>query len=249
MSGSAEEVGWAAAEPVAAHVFLDDLADRTSVTGPDGHHLQRVRRLRTGEGLTGADGAGAWRRYDVVEARDGRLDLVATCEVRREPALVPRVSVAVALSKRAKLEIVAARLTEIGVHRILPVRALRSQVRWDAERAERALGRLRAVVREAAMQCRRARLPEVGEVVDLATLAGHDGLVVAERGGGPPEALPLPTGGEWLVVVGPEGGLRLDEVVRLGAPSVAVGPFVLRAETAPLAVAAALVTRSRARLL
>ena len=52
------------------------LDDSVEITGADGHHLQRVRRLRVGEHVTAADGAGGWRRYEIDAVEPGRLHLV-----------------------------------------------------------------------------------------------------------------------------------------------------------------------------
>ena len=71
--------------------------------------------------------------------------------------------------------------------------------------------------------------------------AVRSGLVVAERGGSPAAALGRPSGGEVLVVVGPEGGLTPAEVEQLRPwARLGLGPHVLRAETAALAAAAVL---------
>jgi 16S rRNA (uracil1498-N3)-methyltransferase len=94
------------------------------------------------------------------------------------------------------------------------------------------------------MQCRRARLPVVAPVADLADLAGRPGLVVASLDGGPAGALEPPAGGVWTVVVGPEGGFEPGEIEAL-CPSgrLALSPYVLRAVTAPLVAASLLVAR------
>jgi 16S rRNA (uracil1498-N3)-methyltransferase len=235
---------FAAAEVAAAHCFVDRLDSSVTVDGPDGHHLQRVRRLRTGEFLTAADGAGRWRRYVIVGAEPGRLLLRAESDVVVEPELRPAVAVAVALTKGAKLETVVAQLSELGVVRIEPVRARRSVVRWSDDRAEAAVARLVAVAREAAMQCRRARIPDIAPIADLASLAGRSGLVVASRDGGPADRVPLPPDGTWTVVVGPEGGFEPGEVESLAPMGLlALSPFVLRAQTAPVIAAGILVAR------
>src|SRR5262249_13455993 len=130
--------GWAAAAGAAAHLFVDAVDDEVTVDGPDGHHLQRVRRLRAGEGVTASPGAGTWRRYDVTRATDGSLDLQATGDVVSEPAVTPRVSVAVSLTKGGSLDDLIASCTELGVDRIEPVRAARSVVRWDDGKARAA---------------------------------------------------------------------------------------------------------------
>jgi 16S rRNA (uracil1498-N3)-methyltransferase len=154
--------------------------------------------------------------------------------------------VAFALTKGEKPELVVQKLTELGVDRIIPVRSERSVIRLDASRAEAAGERWRRIAREAARQCRRARLPAVEELRPLAALAGHPAVVVAERGGGPAAALGSPPGGEVLLVVGPEGGLTGAELEPL-APwaRLGLGPHVLRAETAALAAAAVLTGERR----
>jgi len=240
--------GWAAACPATAHVFLDELADDARLVGDEGHHLARVRRVRPGEIVTAADGVGNWRPYEVGEVAAGTLSLRARAGVRAEPVLTPRLEVAFALTKGAKPETVVQQLTELGVDRLRPVWAHRSVVRWDGDRADAALDRFRRIAREAAMQCRRARLPAVDAPVALGTLAGSDGLVVGDPAA-PPDAGPgAPAGGVWTAVIGPEGGFEPGEIAQLGAVErVAVGPHVLRAETAAVAVAAALAVRRRIR--
>ena len=134
-----QEQRWAAAEGAAAHTFLTDLDDTVEITGADGHHLQRVRRLRVGEHLTVADGLGTWRCYEIEAVDPGRLQLGAQSVRFVEPEVGPRVSLAVALTKAGALDTVVTRCTEIGVSRITPIRTRRCVVRWDAAQADRAV--------------------------------------------------------------------------------------------------------------
>lgn len=233
-----------ACEPVGAnavaHVFVDALDDRCAITGADGHHLQRVRRLTVGEIVTAADGSGAWRTYEIVEVTTGGLALDARGETEHAPTPPIGVGLAVALTKGGLEDVVAA-VTELGVARVTPVRTARAVVRWDPTRAAKAAVRLRAVAREAAMQSRRARIPVVEEVVDLARLVDRPGLVVADVAGVGAWELPRPTGGEWTALVGPEGGLAPEELEDLASvPRLRLGPHVLRAVTAPVAATAVL---------
>lgn len=225
-----------------AHVFVDALGDDLVVDGPDGHHLQRVRRLGRGELVTAADGTGAWRLYEVGGSEKGSLALVARGEREQAPDPPVGVALAVALTKGGLDDVVAA-VTEIGALRIVPVRTARAVVRWDTPRAVRAVERLRTVARESAMQSRRARIPAVDDVTDLVALAQRRDLVVADREGMPAAALPRPfPGSEWTVLVGPEGGLAPAELEALAAhPRLSLGPHVLRASTAPIAAVAVLV--------
>jgi 16S rRNA (uracil1498-N3)-methyltransferase len=238
------ETGWAAASGARALAFVDALpagSETCWIDGPDGHHLQRVRRLGVDEPIVLADGAGRWVATRIVELREGAVAVVATADARTEPARTPELTVAFAPAKRDHGTEVTHQLVELGVDRIVPLRTERAVVRWDGARGEKQLDRLRRVAREAAMQCHRARIPEVASPSTPAELAGRPGLVVADPGGAPVSRASLPDGDAWLVLVGPEGGFAPEERTALGdAPLVAVGPHVLRAVTAPAAVAAAI---------
>ncbi len=217
----------------AAHVFVADLGVPVLDDG-DAHHLAHVLRLEAGEVVSASDGAGRWRRCRFEPAGGGPAPatLVPVGPVVLEERAEPPITVAFALVKGQRPEWVVQKLTEIGVDTILPLVTERTVVRWPAGRADRHLGRLRRVAREAAMQSRRARLPEVGRLTTFADLlAAGD---VAARGclarpGGDPPSLDRP-----VVLVGPEGGWSAGEGAS-GLPWVDLGRTVLRAETAALA--------------
>ncbi len=249
--GEGRAVELAAEAGAAAHTFTDVLADRVSIDGDDGHHLARVRRIEVGEALTLADGQGTWRPYAVDAVGRGEVQVVATGGPRTEPRFVPRLCVAFALTKGQKPETVVRQLSELGVDEITPVLTARSVVRVRGDRARELVVRLGRVAREAACQARRARIASIGAPCGLAEAlaAAGDGLVVAERAettGGADDA-PAPGPDGWTLLVGPEGGFDPSEAEGLAeAPRVAVGPFVLRAETAAVAAAAVLTARRRA---
>jgi 16S rRNA (uracil1498-N3)-methyltransferase len=227
-----------------AHVFAERLDEHLQVDGDDGHHLQRSRRVRAGETVTVADGHGRWRVYQVEHAAAGKVELTATSLVAHEPSLAPRLTIACALTKGQKPELAVQKLTELGVDRIMFVEAARSVVHWDDTKTAAAFTRFERVAREAAMQSRRARVPVIEGLLDPTDLCRLPGLVVAAPDGVAATALAAPPDGEWVIAVGPEGGFDADELRNFGtAPRLAVGPFVLRAETAAIAVAAALAGR------
>lgn len=258
-------VGWPAGSGAVAHVVLEDGSDtgleaRLTLDGPSGHHLARVRRLRPGEAVSVADGRGSWRLYEIAAAGSSGVSLHAVGETVREPSLVPALAVAFGLAKGSKPDLVARGLTELGVDRIVPLVTRRSVPRWDDRKRVASTERLRRIAKEAAEQSRRARLPVIVEPVGLDELAGTPGLVVAvpglpDTGDADPQEPPRPGAtprgddATWTLVVGPEGGLDPEEVARLEDAGpvgrVSVGPFVLRTETAVLAVAAVLTARRR----
>jgi 16S rRNA (uracil1498-N3)-methyltransferase len=227
-----------------AHVFAERLDDHITIAGDDGHHLQRARRVRAGETVTAADGHGRWRAYEVVASAGGEVELDALTLLGHEPQLHPGLTVACSLTKGQKPELAVQKLTELGVDRIMVVEAARSVVQWDDDKVSAAFTRLERVAREAAMQSRRAWIPVVDGPVAPVELARLPGLVVGAPDGVAAGQLPAPPGGEWVVAVGPEGGFDTDELRAFGAaPRLAIGPFVLRAETAAIAAAAALAGR------
>lgn len=123
-----------------AHAFVDDirapvLADR------DRHHLERVLRLRVGDAFTVSDGQGRWRwcRFGV--------DIEPTGDIEREDAPDPTITIAFALVKGDRPEIVVQKLTELGVDRIVPFVAERSVARWDEAKSNREHDRLTTIAR------------------------------------------------------------------------------------------------------
>lgn len=216
------------------HVFVDDLSS-LELADDDEHHLSRVLRLRDGEALTASDGRGSWRP---CVWRSGGLAAAGEVVVDERPS--PEVTVAFALTKGEKPELTVQKLTEVGVDRIVPFAAARSIVKWEPDKAARNVERLRRVAREAAMQSHRSFLPVVEDVATFSAAASLPGACLADAGGAPP-SLATPT-----VLVGPEGGWS-DEERAAGLPAVALGPHVLRAETAAI-VAGALVVALRSSL-
>ena len=205
----------------APHVLVTEIRHPV-LDEPTAHHLRRVRRLRPGDRLTATDGAGRWRWCRLGTGPE----LAAEDEIVAVPRPTPPVTVAFALTKGDKPELVVQKLTELGVDRIVPFRAARSVVRWDQSRAAAHAERWRAVARSALEQSHRCWLPQVDDVADVHALV-RLGAVRVDRGGRPP-SLASPT-----VAVGPEGGW--DDAERAALPdAVGLGPHVLRAETAAL---------------
>lgn len=151
-----------------------------------------------------------------------------------DPPPAPLLTVAFALVKGQKPELVVQKLTELGIDEIVPFVAERSVVRWDAEALARNTERLRSVAREAAQQSRRTWFPTVSPVTSFAGIAARHGAVRCEMGGAPltPE--------HTTVLIGPEGGWSENEIA---LPVVGLGPTVLRAETAAIAAATLMCAR------
>lgn len=222
-----------------------------TVEGDEAHHAVVVRRLRVGEAVMLADGAGSVAVGHVSSTGKRAFDVVVeSVEEVAEPR--PAVTVVQALPKGDRGELAVEVLTEVGAARIVPWAAARSVAVWKGERAVKSHRKWQATAREAAKQSRRAWHPVVAP---LATTADLDALVAAadlavvlhEDAAEPLGAVAVPAVGEILVVVGPEGGLTDEEVSRLvaaGAVAVRLGDEVLRTSTAGIAAVAALLSRT-----
>ena len=219
MSGAESILERAAA---AAQVFVEDL-DALQIDEGDAHHLFTVRRLSDGEIVIAADGTGGWRRCSVR----GRT-LASAGERVLEPESLPVLEVAFAPVKGDRSEWAVAKLTEIGIGRIVALTTERAAVRWSPKAADKALERWRRVAREAACQSRQVRLPEILGPMPVADLAASGGTALAVPGGDP---LGLEI---HRVVIGPEGGFTEAELATCST-RVGLAGGVLRTETAAVA--------------
>ena len=202
-------------------MVVSDL-DSLGVDDDTWHHLMRVRRSSVGSMVTATDGAGRWRPCRIASPSSLEADGDIVTVARPEP----EITVAFALTKGDKPELVIQKLTELGVDRIVPFRAARSVVRWDAAKAHAAHRRWTTVALSAVEQSKRCWLPDVEPVSDVVDLAGRAAARV-DRGGG------VPSLARSVVAIGPEGGWD-DRERELLPEAVALGPHVLRAETAAL---------------
>ena len=156
-------------------VFLvDSLPDggETVLGGAEGHHAAAVRRLRPGEAVRLADGAGGLADCTVVGPAGGGLRL-AVGAVRRLSPPSPRFVLVQALAKGDRGELAVELATELGVDEVLPWAAARSVARWEGARGERSLARWRSTAREAAKQARRPWVPVVAEPHDTGQVAAR----------------------------------------------------------------------------
>ncbi len=218
------------------------------------HFLRSVLRLSRGAHVA------------VFNARDGewlaRIDglgkgwcSLAVARQRREPAPEPDVWTVFAPIKRARIDFLAEKVTELGCAVLQPVITQRTAVsRVNVER-------LAANAREAAEQCSRLSVPEVREPVSLSALtaawpAERHLLLCAEAGTATPIAEALAAAltaalaaadsgadsGPWAILTGPEGGFaqsELDALLELPfVTPVGLGPRLLRADTAAVAALA-----------
>ena len=207
------------------------------------HYLRNVLRQSEGDRVEVFNGRdGQWQARIAVLDRRGGSFMVERRTLEQTPDDGPWLLVAAI--KRARLEMIVEKATELGASRILPVTTLRT----NAERLNR--DRLGAIATEAAEQCARLTVPEIGAITPLATLLkdwpGDRRLyLLDETGGGVPMARAFaahPDGQGCALLIGPEGGFDQSELDAMRilpfVNALDLGKRILRAETAALAALA-----------
>ena len=223
----------------AHRAFTKKLEPVVKLTGNEASHL-RVLRANVGDLVTLFDGAGleAEATITALEVFSVLLEVGETRMVNLEPP--QPMTLAIALLKGDKLSEVVRAATELGVSRFQLLITEHSDVK---DIGAQKLERLQRVALEASKQCRRAVTPVVIAPIKLKALEPVQCGLVAHPGSSlkPREAL------NWdapvTIATGPEGGfssLEVEFLERNGFVSVGLGPRILRAETAPIAILGAL---------
>ena len=217
--------------------------NHAALTGDHADHLIRVLRARVGQEFDIAAGP-VVRCGRIVSIQPGRVEFELGEEV--PASSVPNITLLLAIFKFDRMEWAIEKCAELGVARIVPVIARRTDAHLVSAAAKRA-ERWRRIVLQAAEQSRRSGPPEVAAPIRLQEAAsvtsGALRIVLAEseqrvllR-----EVVAPPPGGEIVLAVGPEGGWAEDELQlfqKSGWISASLGPTILRAETAAIAATA-----------
>ncbi len=193
------------------------------------------------------DGLGGLAQCVVAGERDGLVvaELVAKTEQR---PLSPAVAVYQAGGKGAKLDEVVDRVAELGVAELCAFESRRTVVKWDAAKRARLAERWAHVARSAAKQARNPWVLVTGEPVGWSEMvrrvaAEPLALVLWAEAALPLRAALSDRSARIALVVGPEGGFtraECEELARVGAQLVSLGPRILRTEVAPVVAASVL---------
>lgn len=220
---------------IASDAITDNHA---TLAGPVAHHIARVLRMRAGDAIGLTDGAGT-RWHGTIAAITGRAVLVhiAHCTTELPPPL--HITAAVAVLPQERWRLVLEKCVELGVatmqpilaqRGVVPKAALAKQSRWDA------------VMTQAAQQCERVWYPRlaapctVAQFFATAAPACDAVYFCAERRA--PGACSMLSSGRVAVLIGPEGGWTPEEIQLAesrGVHPLALGPHILRTETAACA--------------
>ncbi len=217
--------------------------NQAALRGEHAEHLVRVLRVRIGDEFDVATGTSV-RRGRVTKVTDQRVEFELGDEV--PSAQIPNITLLLAIFKFDRMEWAIEKCTELGVARVIPVIASRTDVHLVSAASKR-VERWGRIARQASEQARRSIAPELQQPLKLKEaikLTGPLRIVLSEseQQATLRNTLALrPTDCELLLAVGPEGGWTEDELAlfsQAGWISASLGNTILRAETAAIAATA-----------
>jgi 16S rRNA (uracil1498-N3)-methyltransferase len=222
--------------------IADEVAGNiAALVGSHADHLSRVLRARVGQEFDIA-ASGEVRRGRIVRINPDRVEFELGEMV--PVASSPQVTLALSIFKFDRMEWAIEKCTELGVSRIVPVIARRTEVHLAAAAAKR-VERWQRVAKQAAEQSRRTSPPEVSEPIklqDAVALPGSTRILLSES----EKDLTLKgalkvAASDVVLALGPEGGWTDSEVGQFcaaGWSPASLGNTILRAETAAIAATA-----------
>ena len=215
-----------------------------TLTAGEARHLREVLRLKPGDEVSVFDGEGREFRAAVVQARREFAELELREEIApARPESPLRITLAVALLKGEKFDLVVQKATELGVYSFVPLITRHADIKLrDANDAAKRVARWQRIALEAAKQSGRALVPELSLPKEFASVIDPSTpcFLFSERGG---HELTQVETDEVTAIIGSEGGWsdeELEEARAAGAQIVTLGGRILRAETAAITAAALL---------
>ncbi len=216
-----------------------------SLNGERAHYLRSVLRLKSGAQLQLFNGEGGEysATLQTVERSSVTLLIGEWQQCNVESRLT--IELGLAVSRGERMEYAIQKAVELGVSSIVPLWSRRCVVRLRGSRLESKRDHWQGIARSAAEQSGRDRLPEITAAVELNHwLASADGeRIILDPTAGQPLSSLNPSGEQFSILSGPEGGFTEEErvtAIASGFSPVLLGPRVLRCETAAVTVIAAI---------
>jgi len=218
-----------------------------SITGSDAAHIKKVLRMEPGGRIGLFDGRGFEYEARIENLFSGSVEVSITKRFLSASESPVQITVAQALLKDKKMDILARQLTEIGITKLIPFTAVRSVPRPDKKKLSARRKRWEKIAIEALKQCGRGHVTEIGETVTFNDVIKVDDeydlkIVFWENESKPvSDVVQQVNDGKCkkiLSVLGPEGGFterEIEDARACGFVTASLGPRILRAETAAIA--------------
>lgn len=228
-------------------------SDKVLFSANQARQITNVLRLRVGDIVYVFDNSGKEYATKLLAVGIPQVvgEITQVTYPKTEAGL--RLTLVQGLLKGDKIELILQKCTEIGVSAFVIATTARSVPRIPKERLASRIERWQSIVREAAEQSGRVRVPEVRQIVpfeEALSLTDGEGIIAWEREkdrGISPELLEAASANSLTCFIGPEGGFSEEEVqtaMDLGIKPVSLGARILRAETAAVVASTLLIYSS-----
>lgn len=224
--------------------FTDNIGERAVVTGSDAVHIFQVLRMKVGELAVICDGKGTdyLSRIAFCDKNAVELEILDKQLNEAEPTVSIRLFQCV--PKSDKLDFIVQKAVELGANAVIPVLSKRCVSRPDRKSADKKRERYQKIADEAAKQCGRGIIPEIGEMISFSeAVKSFDrdsslGIIFYECGGETLNGIIARNDKKNIdIIIGSEGGFEEKEVelaVSCGFVTATLGKRILRCETAPI---------------
>ena len=213
--------------------------------GGDFNHVKNVLRMKVGDRiLISVNGDSAL--CEIVEYTESNVVARVVEDKFQDTSLPISITLFQGLPKSDKLELIIQKAVELGADKIVPVEMARSIVKLDDKKKKDKVKRWQAIAESAAKQSKRAAIPSVGDVLSfnnaVKSFSEYDLVLLPyeckDGMNDTTSALKkIKSGMKIAVLIGPEGGFDLKEVVDAengGAKTISLGKRILRTETAAI---------------
>ena len=218
-------------------------SDQYMISGENAKHISKVLRMNKGEELTlvTPDKTQCTCKVFSVTSDTVTVDVISKKPCENEPNVF--VTLYQALPKSDKMDMIIQKSVELGISKIVPVLSARCVSRPDGKSLAKKQERWQKIALQAAMQSRRAIVPEVCPCVTIQNAAeltkqNDKTIIFYEMGGESIKKIITDKPKTIGMFIGSEGGFEqseVDMIVNSGGTSATLGKRILRAETAPLA--------------
>ncbi len=212
-------------------------------------HIRSVLRLEEGDPVHLFDGEGKEYQASIVQITRGRVILSLKPEAASVPMESPaKIILGMALLKTPRFDWLLQKVTELGVSEVVPFSSSHVVPRWEEGQTGRRRARWEKIAAEAAKQCGRAAVPQIHSLRSFEEALVYDAgratkVLLWEKEKALRLGETVARSSKVFVLVGPEGGFSDEEALQAqaaGFQPVRLGPRILRAETAGVAIVALL---------
>lgn len=233
-------------------ISKEQVEDQTiKIIGEDVHHITRVMRGKPGDQIICNTDEGRSALCKIEEVYETEVQASIEAWLDESAELPVEVTIAQGIPKSDKFEWILQKGTELGAAKFIPFAAERSVAKWDDQKFHKKAKRFEKIIKEASEQSHRNRIPELSSVMKLkALLEESESCTVKlfayeEEAKGAANKISsfssaldkLSEKDRVLLVIGPEGGISLEEAdifKKSGFQAIRLGKRILRTETAAL---------------